>query len=118
MAHLVLFSMAGVVVAAWGFGVLRHPHRRAEARVVTSEPPSSLVRVLTSEDELEEAVDRAAHFEQVVADALRSRRRRYEAMVPGTTVARLDPRGSREGAPPAEDPPGRPDGTPSTGTRR
>jgi hypothetical protein len=90
MAHLVLFATAGVVVAAWGFGVLRHPRRRAEARVEIPEPPSSLVRVLTSDEELKEAVDRAAYFEQLVADARRSRRRRYEALVPGSTPPDVD----------------------------
>jgi hypothetical protein len=53
--------------------------------------PQSLVRVLTSEDELQEAVERAVHFEQGVARSLAGRIERYRAASHVAPVVALGP---------------------------
>jgi hypothetical protein len=102
MVHLALFSAAGVVVVAWGFGALRHRRPRAEHASGPSPPPASFVRVLRSEDELKKAVDRAACFEQMVAGPLLARRGRHEAAAWGAGVLHAAPGGS-PAAPLADD---------------
>jgi hypothetical protein len=56
----------------------RHRHTQAERPHVE---PQTLVRLLESREELEEAVRRAAAFERGVADMLELRARRYEALL-------------------------------------
>lgn len=77
--------VAVVVVAVAGRLIRRH---RAPASIAESPAcPSSLVRVLTSDEELRDAVHRAADFERMVADTVRTRARRYEAMVAEIPIA-------------------------------
>lgn len=89
MAHLVLYSLAAVVVAVWGAGTLAALRRRRARSTTTLGAPISLVRILTSDDELREAIDRAAGFEKMVAETVQARRHRYETMVPTAKVSRI-----------------------------
>lgn len=51
--------------------------RRSRAATTSQLQPRSLVRVLQSTEELDEAVRRAAHFEEVVEQGLLNRKRHY-----------------------------------------
>ena len=75
--------MAAVV--ALGGQVLRSRRRGQEE--VAPAAPSPLVRVLRTEDELQDAVRRAAEFEErVLMSAVRTRRERYEALIRPPTL--------------------------------
>lgn len=96
MPHFILplLSGIGVVAACVGLlGVLRH--LRGAARAETIDPPPSLVRVLTSDADLREAVARAVAFDQAAIEALHSRALRYEAMVPIASVTDIAARRAR-----------------------
>jgi phosphopantetheine adenylyltransferase len=86
--------MGAAVVAVWGAGALLHRGHRARSTTETPERSRSLVRILTSDEELEEAVSRAASFEKMVDETLQACRRRYEVMVPAGPA-----RGSENAAP-------------------
>ena len=65
--------------------------RSHRAHALVPEVPSprlSSVHVLQSEDELREAIERAAEFHQRTATLLRSRSDRYEALLLATPVNR------------------------------
>lgn len=93
MSHLVLAVLIGVtaVVAVTGGLGLRHYLKRATQAEAAPAVPS-LVRLLTSDDELREALHRAASFEQSAIDALHVRTSRYEAMLPAAPVTDIGAR--------------------------
>lgn len=88
MAYLFVLLAVAVVAAAGGAGILRH--RRRNDSSAQGPVPRSLVRVLTSDDELRAAVGRAARFERMLADSVQTRTRRYEAMVAPAAIPHLD----------------------------
>jgi hypothetical protein len=101
MNDLALWTSSGAV--ALGIGVTRlsvakSRHRRGNE---ATDPPS-LVRVLRTEDELHEAVDRALSFERIAAQSVRERIDRYSQARGGGSVVPL-PIGSdaRAAVPPA-----------------
>jgi hypothetical protein len=61
--------------------------RRADSRAEEPVRVRSLVRVITSEDELRDAVERAARFERMVIERMQTRARRYEDMVAPTLIS-------------------------------
>lgn len=75
---IVIPAVVLVLAACWWAAALRH--RRQRPTVIGE--PRSLVRLLTSEAELHEAVRRAERFELEVAARLRARTERYEAIGP------------------------------------
>jgi hypothetical protein len=84
-----MHAIALGVMSALGLGVISalvlvaRLHRRKlvrEAVVVTVEP-ASLIRVLRTEEELEEALRRAASFERRAAETCRSRVSRDESVL-------------------------------------
>lgn len=80
-AILAVVIPAALVVLAAGWAALAvRRHRRQKPAVITE--PHSLVRLLTTEAELHEAVRRAERFELEVAAILRARTERYEAIGP------------------------------------
>lgn len=74
---VIVLAVVGVLLGAIGI----HQRRKASGRTTAPEHRPSLVRVLTTDEELRDAVHRAASFERAVADRMRTRARRYEAMV-------------------------------------
>lgn len=76
----IVIPAAVFVLAACLSAVALHRHRRQRPAVIAE--PRSLVRLLTSEAELHEAVRRAERFELEVAASLRARTARYEAISP------------------------------------
>lgn len=72
------------------------PYRWRKPPAVEAPSQQSLFRVLRTDEELQEAVERAARFEQMVARSMGSRAKRYEAMMPSTgPVQTADRRASR-----------------------
>ncbi len=70
-----------LAVAGWWWA-----RRWRQDSAAPAEVPRSLVRVLHGDDELREALERAARFEHGVAASLRARASRYEAMLPAARV--------------------------------
>lgn len=90
MAHLALPLLAGAaLIAAAGAAAVLQRRRNRDPDVQRPEP-HSLVRVLRSEEELREAVDRAVRFERSLADRARTRTRRYEDMVHPAPIAHIE----------------------------
>jgi hypothetical protein len=88
--ELVAMSGGGAVIVGMVLLLARQHHRRVvkEAAVVPIQP-RSLVRLLNDEDELNEALLRAARFERWAAEVCRSRADRYESMLaPPASVSR------------------------------
>lgn len=79
-AILAVVIPAALVLAAGWVAMALHRHRRQQPAVIAE--PHSLVRLLTTEAELHEAVRRAEQFELEVAAILRARTERYEAIGP------------------------------------
>lgn len=107
MAHLGVFVAALAVIVCGAAAAVRVAWRRRSAGPLTQEPPreSRLVRLLTSDEELHDAVARAARFEQMMADTHSTRVRRYEAMVSPLRAPAIGPgrrfpagEGDRDGA--------------------
>lgn len=89
MTHLALLLLASaLVLTVAAAAVVRY--RRKSALSVEEPAPRSMVRVLRSDEELREAVDRAVRFERVLADSLQTRTRRYEAMVRPAPITRIE----------------------------
>lgn len=89
MTHLALVLLgSALVLAVAAVAVVRY--RRRNAPSIEEPAPRSLVRVLRSDEELREAVDRAVRFERVLADTLQTRTRRYEAMVRPAPITRIE----------------------------
>lgn len=90
MAHFadVLIGAAVAVMAAGAVMLRRH---RAAEPLLDDAAPRSLVRVLRSEEELREAVDKAVRFERMLADSVETRTRRYQALLSAAPLRRLDP---------------------------
>ena len=79
-------ALAGVMV----WLVLARVHRHLETAVeMVAVQPRSVVHVLRTQDELEEAVRRAADFERRATDERRSRADRYDAMITPSAIARI-----------------------------
>ncbi len=114
MAYIVPLVGAGVVA---GIGVTWWVRwravARARARVVVAVPPPA-VRLLRSDDELREAADRAARFDDDVWSRLRQRADRYQALAAqgGRELVALPAHGPAPGA--TGRPPVPADGTPRT----
>lgn len=94
MDHMVLEGIAGgaamAAMVALGGQALRF-RKRGQEEDVEPEVRSPLIRVLRTEDELQEAVRRAAEFEErVVLSAVRNRRARYEALIRPPTLKGID----------------------------
>lgn len=89
--------MSNPILVAIGLGVIGmllgaiglHYRRKAIGQKSVPIPGPSLVRILTTDDELRDAVRRAASFERVVADRMQTRARRYEAMVAPEQVTEI-----------------------------
>ncbi|HLI15328.1 MAG TPA: hypothetical protein VKV23_04660 [Acidimicrobiales bacterium] len=97
MRELALFVVpAAVVVSIAG---VAGSWRRGRPRAAATPPrePPSLVRILTSEDQLREAARHAADFERSVAEHVNERVKRYESFV-GAPVVPLPPAHPRTGA--------------------
>lgn len=91
MEHVALAVIATIVLVVGG-GVVASV-RRHHGSVSAIEAPlatCSVVRVLTSDDELRDAVHRAARFEETVAHMLATRTRRYEAIVPTASITSIN----------------------------
>lgn len=91
MQHVLVLVVSGAAVVLVGiFGVLlaRRPRRAgAEQHVVV---PRSLVRLLTTEEELAEAAHRAASFERRAANRATERAAQYEVMAESETASPSD----------------------------
>lgn len=81
MSHSEILYLAVAAVAVGGVGMVRSARRRVGS--VSEEPfvVRSLVRVITDEDDLREALERASRFEEMVAHTVQHRADRYRAMV-------------------------------------
>jgi len=67
-----------------------HFHRRTPDRSADEQPrPSNAVHVLSDEEDLRQALQRAAAFDQRVAEQLSTRSARYRALL-GEAVSRKD----------------------------
>lgn len=89
MEHLILVIVAiaagtGALVTAF---LVRHHRSSAPTEEPVSRSP--LVRVLTTDEALRDAVQRAAAFERMVAASLETRTRRYEAMIQPAPVTEI-----------------------------
>lgn len=94
MSHTDILYLAVAAVVIGGIGVVRSLRHRA--RSADDEPlvVRSLVRVITDEEELREALERATHFEEMVANAVQHRADRYRSMV--TTASASSQTSSRK----------------------
>jgi LPXTG-motif cell wall-anchored protein len=91
MAHHILLLLLIGIACVLAAGVATVLLRRRKRTPAAEEPqPRSLVRVLRSDEELREAVGRAARFERMLADTMETRARRYEAMVQPSVITRID----------------------------
>lgn len=96
MERLILLALIGgavAVVMVWLLLVRVHRHLEAAVEFVPVQP-RSVVHVLRTQDELEEAVRRAANFERRATDERRSRADRYDAMIAPNAIVRI--RGDQE----------------------
>jgi hypothetical protein len=79
---IVATAVFAVCVALGTALVVGHRQRRRAAQGSSARPePRSVVRLLTSDAELKEAVERASRFERAVAELLESRAARYESLL-------------------------------------
>ncbi len=79
--------LVAVAVAVLALAAVRWYRKTHEELAPEPQAPPSLVRMLESEEDLRVAVRRAVAFEQRVADELRTRTRRYEALITPVTPA-------------------------------
>lgn len=91
MSHAIFLPIGLAVVGAVLGVVAVRLRRRGRGHAAAPVSASHLVRVLTTDEELRDAVRRAARFEQEAADRLRTRARRYEAMVADAKITELSP---------------------------
>ena len=91
MSKLVFLPIALAVVGAVLGAVAIRRSRRAKGKAVAPARAPSPVRVLTTDEELRDAVRRAVIFEQALADRVHTRTRRYEEMVNPAQIARISP---------------------------
>jgi hypothetical protein len=86
--EILLFVLIGLAVfCAVVVGYSRLRAAGAESASLTE--PRSMVHVIGSEDELREALSRAAQIERDVADVALSRAAQYEEMLPSAPIADL-----------------------------
>ena len=92
-----------IVLVGFGYGARSELLRRHRARRARPMPePRSLVRVLTNEDELREATERAIGYEQQVARRVADRIERYRAVSPLAPVVSLVRDPDDSGTPPPD----------------
>jgi hypothetical protein len=93
MERLILLALvcgtAAIVVVRLCVGRV-HCHFESGIEVVQLEP-RSVVHVLRTHDELQEAVRRASEFERRATDGLRLRADRYDAMIDPIAIAQPAP---------------------------
>lgn len=82
-ALVIDIALAGAVACVIVIGVLVPEHKRDDhpARPTVTINPPTMVRILEGEDELREALERAAHFEHVIAMRAEKRANLYEAQI-------------------------------------
>jgi hypothetical protein len=87
---ILLAPICAAVAAGVVWLVLVRPHRHVED-VVEPIPLQlrSVLHVLQTQDELEEAVRRAANFERRATDETRSRADRYDAMITPSAITHI-----------------------------
>ncbi len=86
--EILLFVLIGVaVVLAVGFVASRHRAAAAEPAPLTE--PRSMMHVIESDEELREALSRAAQSEREVAEIALGRAAEYEEMLPSARIADL-----------------------------
>jgi hypothetical protein len=86
-AGVLLVAVAAVALSVVALAAAHWYRRAHEVMEPEPETPASLVRVLQTDEELRVAVRRAVAFEQRVADELRTRTRRYEALITPAPVS-------------------------------
>ncbi len=89
---LALIAGTVAVVLVWLFFARVHRHLETAVELVSVQP-RSFVHVLRTQDELEEAVRRAATFERRATDESRSRVDHYDAMMAPSAISHI--RGER-----------------------
>lgn len=78
MNHITLGAAAlGTLLLVTLLALWLRRRRRSRSATTSQEQPRSLVRLLQSTEELDEAVRRAAQFEEVVEQGLLNRKRHY-----------------------------------------
>jgi hypothetical protein len=88
-------AIGGVMVAVLVRVFLARMHRHLEAAVeLVPVQPRSVVHVLRTQEELEEAVRRAANFERRATDERRSRVDHYDALIAPNAIFHI--RGDQE----------------------
>ena len=100
-ALVVLLLSLGAAASILLAGRAAHrAHRRARA-ARTQPPVRSAVHVLLDDRELQEAIVRAAHFEQLIADQVHARTNRYASWIAPEALAPVDPAPQPSASPPA-----------------
>lgn len=93
MHHVVILVVPVVGLVVLGIVALlafrRAARRRAAAAATRRVQPASVVHLLTDEQELREALERASRFEHEVAGLVESRAARYESLLAHPGPARL-----------------------------
>jgi hypothetical protein len=85
---LALIGGAAAAVLVRLFVARVHRHLETAVELVPVQP-RSVVHVLRTQDELEEAVRRAANFERRATDERRSRADRYEVMIARNAIVHI-----------------------------
>ena len=87
--HLVeLVTVVAMLLVGVAFFAFRRRGQVADAPA--EEPAYSLVRILTTDEELRDAALRAAHFDEIAAASAEARTRRYQLLA-GPSPAPLHP---------------------------
>ena len=86
-----MYEVIAIVLGAAlvGLGISVALRRRRPAGEEPAKEPSSLVRVLSTEDEVRDAVVRATQFEEAAAALIDARTRRYRTLAGPSAATRL-----------------------------